>query len=1139
MATPTHDLALALAGFDRAEAAVRFAAALGLPPLPAPHPSPAFTSTMLADHNGVLGLRHVAERAGMRVVLLELDGDAAPRIVAACARRIRDSQPTFQHLILFTDARYRRIGLAAFGLDGQLRDLVIEREHPRATDFETLAEMVARDGEGGVALALRYARALDRARVGRRFFSDFRAQRARVAAAWTGIPRRLIAEREQLALLLLCRLMFLYFLQRQGHLAGDPAFLPNLLNSWRQRARRRSTFHRGVLIPLFFGALNTRPENRDAAARALGRLPYLNGGLFERTALEHRYGDLDLPDPISTAVFDELLERYRFTARDSADDVASGAFAAGVDPEMLGRVFEGMMADDRRGDTGTFFTPPAVVDRLVTRTLATHLAACASLDPIAVESLVRHGAAAGSAPLRGGSSAPVDPATRRRLARALRNLRLLDPACGSGAFLLGALSRIAALRAALDRDDEDRIRREVVAHALYGVDIQADAALLCALRLWLALTLPAAGSPVMPLPNLDRRIRQGDALLDPLDLAMPGERASAIDRRAAIDPRVRQAVRALAPASVRYVAAGPEERIALLRELADGEKCLARAWLDAIQRRLDAELAECVARRDERDLWGQPTMSARTAPAAIARVDARRTESSRTRQALEDASALPFFSFGVHFADAALRGFDLVLSNPPWVRAHRWPAGLANAVRSRYAVCREPGWRAGTVLASAPRAAAAQIDLSLLFLERALALLAPGGTLGMLLPAKVIRSLYGGSARRLLVRDTSIASVEDHSLDQRSIFRADAFTTAIVAARGRKIGTTRVTMIRRGRKRLAFTIEQSELPLFPDDIESPWLLAPAQVRRAFRAMQAAGGPLGLVHGLRVRRGVFTGANDVLVLQSVRPRLGDAATVRATGWFRPGDGVRRPRGRASRRARQEAPDRARYEGLVEASAIRPLLRGTDIRPWSWRLNRWVIWTHDAAGLPQPPPRRVRAYLERHAARLSRRSGVRATDPPGTLFRVTRDTLGHKVVWHDLATSLHAVAVPASTRTTLGPMAIVPLNSVYFIPVPEHRDALLLAAFFNSTPVRSFARAIAERAKDARFRFFAWTIGALPLPADWRTLPVADRLVTLSGQAHAAGATTREARAEMNALVASAYGLDAGAARALRAFGRWLG
>src|SRR5690606_6362101 len=187
---------------------------------------------------------------------------------------------------------------------------------------------------------------------------------------------------------------------------------------------------------------------------------------------------------------------------------------------------------------------------------------------------------------------------------------------------------------------------------------------------------------------------------------------------------------------------------------------------------------------------------ARAAEAALEQTEARFAELGRLRTSLEVAGALPFFSFGVHFAEAAEHGFDLILSNPPWVRAHRWPAAVNSLVRRRYAVCRSPGWRRGAELAGAPVAAGAQADLALLFLERSLRRLAPGGVLAMLLPAKMLRSMYGAGGRRLLLGETELIALVDHSLDQRAIVRADAFAAAVVARK--RAGVAAVGIAGRG-----------------------------------------------------------------------------------------------------------------------------------------------------------------------------------------------------------------------------------------------------------------------------------------------------------------------------------------------------
>jgi hypothetical protein len=118
----------------------------------------------------------------------------------------------------------------------------------------------------------------------------------------------------------------------------------------------------------------------------------------------------------------------------------------------------------------------------------------------------------------------------------------------------------------------------------------------------------------------------------------------------------------------------------------------------------------------------------------------------------------------------------------------------------------------------------------------------------------------------------------------------------------------------------------------------------------------------------------------------------------------------------------------------------------------------------------------------------------------------------------------------------PAGVVPINTVYFIGLPEP-DAHVLCAYLNSLPVRTFARAIAERAKDAHFRFFAWTMALLPLPAGWRTAN-AEPLREISRAAHTAGEIGPEAREKLDAIVARSYGLGATERKALAAFDAWL-
>lgn len=263
---------------------------------------------------------------------------------------------------------------------------------------------------------------------------------------------------------------------------------------------------------------------------------------------------------------------------------------------------------------------------------------------------------------------------------------------------------------------------------------------------------------------------------------------------------------------------------------------------------------------------------------------------------------------------------------------------------------------------------------------------------------------------------------------------------------------------------------------------------------------------------------MTGANDIMIVQDVEPKLGDLARIRTEGYYR-----------------RRAGDRRRFAGFVEASALRPVLRGTDVQPWLTRRDRYVLWTPRNDDPRAVPPPRLKRFLSRHAAALNQ-----VPLQLGTLQRLSSGMYGHKVVWSDLASDLRAAAVPESIRTVAGSDApVIPLNTVYFIAARCERTALLLAGYLNSMPVRTFARAIAERAKDAHFRFFAWTIAVLPLPTCWQDGAAADRVVELSRQAHDAGGIQPAARAELDDVIGRAYGLDAVHMESLAAFDAWLG
>jgi hypothetical protein len=156
--------------------------------------------------------------------------------------------------------------------------------------------------------------------------------------------------------------------------------------------------------------------------------------------------------------------------------------------------------------------------------------------------------------------------------------------------------------------------------------------------------------------------------------------------------------------------------------------------------------------------------------------------------------------------------------------------------------------------------------------------------------------------------------------------------------------------------------------------------------------------------------------------------------------------------------------------------------------------------------------------------------------GTLQHLGMERAEVKLAWHDLAKDLHAVAFPGTADCCGVARRLIALNTVYYVALPC-ADAYLLAAYLNSLPVRVFARAIAERAKDAHFRFFAGTVGALPLPAAWRARSPA-ALLEISRAAHQRGTITPTEQHQLDELISDRYGLGPAARLALRRFDAWL-
>ena len=311
----------------------------------------------------------------------------------------------------------------------------------------TQAAVGATVGASTLEQCLAIADALDTDAAGRR---TFRLLRSLLDNGVDLLPARVPADdRRAWTLLQLTRLLFLRFVESEGWLDGRSRFLRDELDRC-LLARRDPTRH--LLHPLFFGTLNRRPDQRSRFARAFGTIPFLNGGLFEPHTIERRHR-FHLPGQYWCSAFEALVDRIDVSLDHAPPDGA-------VTPELLGRVFEGVMAPEERRAAGAFFTPPALVDAVVREAVACHLA-------------LRLGRSEG---MTFRALDDPDPLLRRALA----DITVLDPAVGSGAFLVGCL---AVLHGPGERDSV-RVRH-LVTRRLHGTDRHPGAVRLCELRLWL------------------------------------------------------------------------------------------------------------------------------------------------------------------------------------------------------------------------------------------------------------------------------------------------------------------------------------------------------------------------------------------------------------------------------------------------------------------------------------------------------------------------------------------------------------------------------------------------------------------------------------------------------------------------------
>ncbi|KAA6303474.1 MAG: hypothetical protein EZS26_000025 [Candidatus Ordinivivax streblomastigis] len=312
---------------------------------------------------------------------------------------------------------------------------------------------------------------------------------------------------------LLGRIIFLYFIQKKGWLGatngdyqdGDKKFVRHLFDA----VETQEVFYSSWLSKLFFETLNKSRENDNFVMPdgKIVKIPFLNGGLFENDFKKDV--NIIFPKKLFVDLFN-FFDQYNFTIYE--DDPNDHTVA--VDPEMLGHIFENLLEDNK--DKGAYYTPKEIVHYMCQESLIEYLATQLSIENEGIKKAL-------SDFLKNKEFPDELKPFLNGINEALNNVKICDPAIGSGAFPMGLLQEIFSAKqmlyhfehGTLENFPSAEIKLNIIQNSIYGVDVEKGAVDIARLRFWLSLIIDE--ELPKPLPNLDYKIVVGNSLVSKLD----------------------------------------------------------------------------------------------------------------------------------------------------------------------------------------------------------------------------------------------------------------------------------------------------------------------------------------------------------------------------------------------------------------------------------------------------------------------------------------------------------------------------------------------------------------------------------------------------------------------------------------------
>lgn len=603
---------------------------------------------------------------------------------------------------------------------------------------------------------------------------------------------------------LLGQIVFIYFLQKKGWLGvkvneqwgtGPRDFLRRLFGDSKRGIKPLvpyNNFFNDILEPLFYEALATDRAADNHYYRLFNcKIPFLNGGLFEPINEYDWTGtEIKLDDTIFEGIFD-TFDRFNFTVKE--DEPLEKEVA--VDPEMLGKVFENLLEVKDRKSKGAFYTPREIVHYMCQQSLINYIETNTTILREDIEKFVQRGDLALDQIIKAqaqktkyqGKLFGVD--TKALLPKSiednyevldklLKEIKVVDPAVGSGAFPVGMLNEIVKARSILsvffkeERKNYD-LKREIIENCLYGVDIEPSAVEIAKLRFWLSLIVDEDNiENIKPLPNLDHKIMCGNSLLEEFEGVklfdekllgqVPKDNSLEIkqidDKIAVLNKEKGEIARGKKGRSIKVVEREIKRLEAKKESIREGKDDSERnSTLDESFRIKESQKKLAELKRMQKEYFNEQNRGLKKQLREkidkieweLIKETLKEQGNSEAMQKLEQYrknKAKPFFLWKLYFAEVFQRenpGFDVVLGNPPYVRVQTIDNDVKDAYTRSYDSAR------------------GKYDLYVLFTEKGINLANQNGTMTYIMPNKFTNTHYGTEIRRIILEKTMLREYID------------------------------------------------------------------------------------------------------------------------------------------------------------------------------------------------------------------------------------------------------------------------------------------------------------------------------------------------------------------------------------------